>query len=370
MRRIEYPPENTGFKDSYLAVFAEKISGMENNWSILRNQYSSELAFVSPNVSDILLADYSVLSSWYIQFKQLSADRREAINQSLSVIFDYDGCSNGIASYFKDPKNGFHISTCHYCDLAYINVYEIDPDADAIYFLNNASDEELQKITKSAKRIEYIRSQRPYYSKRDYDKVADHLGWKPTKWARLFKPDYRFRHHFDLDHVLPKSEFPLAALSLYNFVPSCQICNQKLKKARVLGTKGVPKQKLSPSSPLFDFYGKTEFLIVPRKGVKVGSLQPTEKPQDYNLILSSIDPDYEEFIQLFKLQERYQQHKPFALHWLEMKTKYTDVRISMMASSLMHPSFDVTRIKSDIFQEELYRRGNMSLSKLREDILK
>lgn len=34
---------------------------------------------------------------------------------------------------------------------------------------------------------------------------------------------------FDIDHFYPKSDFPLLSLSLYNFVPSCKICNQLFK---------------------------------------------------------------------------------------------------------------------------------------------
>jgi hypothetical protein len=73
---------------------------------------------------------------------------------------------------------------------------------------------------------------------------------------------------------------------------------------------------------------------------------------------------------LFKLDERYQQHKRVALHWLEMKYKYSDARIRMMEKSLNHRSFSFTRIKSDIFQEDLYGEGSMNFSKLREDMLK
>ena len=33
----------------------------------------------------------------------------------------------------------------------------------------------------------------------------------------------------DLDHIYPKSLYPFLALSLYNFIPSCQICNSRFK---------------------------------------------------------------------------------------------------------------------------------------------
>lgn len=33
----------------------------------------------------------------------------------------------------------------------------------------------------------------------------------------------------DLDHFYPKSKYPFLSLSLYNFIPSCQICNSRFK---------------------------------------------------------------------------------------------------------------------------------------------
>ena len=92
-----------------------------------------------------------------------------------------------------------------------------------------------------------------------------------------------------------QEEFKLVGLSLYNFVPSCQICNQKLKGTRVLGTGGVPKEKLSPSSPQFDGEKKTGFHILPKASVNAGRLRPTLNPQDYDLKLDAIDPDYEDY---------------------------------------------------------------------------
>lgn len=35
----------------------------------------------------------------------------------------------------------------------------------------------------------------------------------------------------DLDHFYPKSLYPIASLCLYNFIPSCQICNSRFKLA-------------------------------------------------------------------------------------------------------------------------------------------
>ncbi len=295
------------------------------------------------------------------------------MNQSFLRVFNYDKWYDAIAEYFKNPKNGFKITSCHYCDMAYINVFETNPDADALYDLNFWDDEELQKLTKSSARLAYVKSQRPYTSRADYDKVAAKFRWCASKWERTFRPAFKFKHHFDLDHALPKSKFTLVGLSLYNLVPSCQICNQKLKRARTLGVKGIAKEKLSPSSPIFDFDNNAVFHMSAKPGVKVGLLQPTQNPQDYDLKLSAIDPDYDDFIKLFKLQERYHVYKRQALHWLEMKYKYTDARIQMMADSLRtskNPGFSFARIKADIFQSDLYKSRSMSFQKLRDDMLK
>ena len=369
MKKIEYP-RGAQYIQDYLNIFQNEKAGMQRAWDVLRNAHIAELGYIHQNVDDILKASYAELTRWYIQFMQLPLVTRVALNNSLRGIFDYEHWSFEIAEYFKNPQNGFKISSCHYCDMAYINVFEVDPNDDALYFLNNAADDELQKLTKSAPRIAYIKAQRPYISKADYDRVAQVMRWSMNKWDRTFRPNYHYRHHFDLDHVLPKSEFRLVGLSLFNFVPSCQICNQKLKRKRVIGTHGVPKEKLSPSSPNFDGERKTVFHIVPKPGVRAGRLRPTLNPQDYDLQLDAIDPDYDEFIKLFKLEERYQQHKRVALHWTEMKYKYSDARIRMMEASLNNRSFSFARIKSDIFQTDLYGSGSMSFAKLREDMLK
>lgn len=36
----------------------------------------------------------------------------------------------------------------------------------------------------------------------------------------------------DLDHYYPQSKYPYFALSLYNFIPSCQICNSRMKGSK------------------------------------------------------------------------------------------------------------------------------------------
>ncbi len=79
--------------------------------------------------------------------------------------------------------------------------------------------------------------------------------------------------------------------------------------------------------------------------------------------------DYERFIDMFHLRERYQFHKMEALFWLELKYRYTDSRIAMMVSSMHDPAFTHQRIKDDIFQRQLDDKERC-FEKLKKDILK
>ena len=46
---------------------------------------------------------------------------------------------------------------------------------------------------------------------------------------RNYISNYDEKTTADLDHFYPKSLYPFLALSLYNFIPSCQICNSRFK---------------------------------------------------------------------------------------------------------------------------------------------
>ena len=370
MRKVEYPI-GTNYVQDYLNIFQNKIGDMRKKWGALQRTYPTELGHIFTDVNDILIADFSDLVKWYIQFEKLPYATRIVLNKQFKTIFDYETWSADIAEFFKNPLEGFQFTSCHYCDMAYINVYEVNPEAYGLYILNNTPADELKIKLRTKSDISVAEVMKHQYkSKAEFEKVASRLRWKPGKFDRMFSPNNKYKQHFDLDHVLPKSRFELVGLSLFNFVPSCQICNQNLKGTRVLGNKGIPKEKLSPTSSLFDFDNKVEFHVLPKPGVKPGRLRPTLHPQDYDLQLDAIDPDYEDFIQLFKLRERYQFHKKVALHWQEMKTKYSDARILVMEASLKHRSFSFKRIKSDIFQSDLYKKGYMSFKKLRDDMLK
>ena len=76
----------------------------------------------------------------------------------------------------------------------------------------------------------------------NYEKLKnDNKKWSRHKLLSLMKIEvcpYCQRNYIssygkkttaDLDHFYPKSLYPFLALSLYNFIPSCQVCNSRFK---------------------------------------------------------------------------------------------------------------------------------------------
>jgi len=98
-----------------------------------------------------------------------------------------------------------------------------------------------------------------------YKKLLDDKDWNRHKLLSLMEIEvcpYCQRNYIssfeenddkritaDLDHFYPKSLYPFLALSLYNFIPSCQICNSRFK-----GTKDT-YNSVYPYEESFDDLG-------------------------------------------------------------------------------------------------------------------
>ena len=109
-------------------------------------------------------------------------------------------------------------------------------------------------------------------------------------------------------------------------------------------------------------------MLNPRPGKRIGN-RPTAHEDDYELDMDVKNQDYNIFVEMFHLLERYRFHKIEALFWLELKYRYTDSRIALMANSIHDAAFSAQRIKDDIFQRVLDQRERC-FEKLKRDILK
>lgn len=309
MIKVEYKDVDN-LKKAYVKLF--KIGMLQNGLDCAVGFYPDLNRIVSrfTDVKQMLVADFDVLTDLYFDYQGLrSSMDATAFNDMdvfLSSVFNYKTRQSRIAKFFMEDKNGFEIHTCHYCDMAYINVFAKDEDGELM-------------------------------------------------------------NHFDLDHVLDKAKCPLVALSLFNFVPSCQVCNEKLKHSTLIGSETNPAEvkKLSPTSKNYDF--KNNVLIGVDPFPAAGD-DYMANPDKYTIKFTPIgDKAYMKVEELFHLRERYGYHKMEALRLLQLKHDYEDSHIRDIADLLGRTFEDV---KEDIFGEDFTKKNHRCFSKLKSDILK
>ena len=338
MIKMEYNLPKKDLNERYIThLFGKKLKEIKKSWKDLRREIEDTCGAIDKipkNIRDILTADYSKLVDIfraYLNLEKLPQKTKKKIIE----LFDYKKYQPKIAEFFMDPKNKFQIHVCHYCGIAYINVYEKQNDDED----KDASKEALKKSIPE--------------KKSDSIKVLS-------------------GNHFDLDHELAKASCPLLALSLYNFVPSCPICNQKLKRSATIGSKEDKKEliKLSPTSDKYDFDKNVLFYITPKRMSTFGFLRNLE---EYRIDMKCHDKSFEKSIGLFRLKQRYNYHKVFALRLLDLKERYSPGSIKMISNLLQgscSEKYTEEQIREDIFGEEYSKVGHRAFDKLRKDILK
>jgi hypothetical protein len=170
---------------------------------------------------------------------------------------------------------------------------------------------------------------------------------------------------FTLDHVLDKATHPLAALSLFNFVPCCYSCNSKFKRSEKLV---LNNPSISPTSKHFSFTQSVRFkLFFP--GTFKRTYKDIKKVDDFvlNFEIDRDKDDYENYLRIFRLRARYVFHKREVLNLVNLRKPYSDSQIKEIAKITRKTSLEV---KKDIFGKELFEAvtENKPLTKLRKDI--
>lgn len=382
MRKIIYPKDITKFKRDYLTtVFGNSFSDMQRIWAALRNSNSILRTYFPKRISKILLADYPQLVKYYIIYSQFS-DSLGTIKGNLKDIFKYDKYQPSISKFFMTKAGELNITTCYYCESAFVNVYEVDNvEKECLAKINNYSFDKLKKKlnVKSDHLTREVIKKRPYFTVKDFNDTWRSLP-RTSKTTPKFESMFElnpYRNHFDLDHALDKGSCPIVALSLMNFVPCCQVCNEKLKRSLVLGDylQNKPKEHLSPSSPSYDFENQVRLRLEPSdpmSGITI-VLDPAyamDNSDKYELKFNCVDPSYESIVEIFRLRERYDFHKREGLYWLQMKAKYSNSCIQLIADTLSDSRFTVDKIHEDIFREDYDTKRHPCFEKLKRDILK
>lgn len=303
MLKINYPKDLKKFKKDYLEVF--DIDKLEKEWNEYKKNYNIQNADFS--IQDMLIKDFKTLYNISFNIAYDISDRNFV---ELNKIFNYRKYQSSIANFFMKYKDELNLSTCYYCNIDYINVFMgIKKYFSPLDFLNNSDLLELEQVVgKNKANI--------LFTKRHFDKLndileLDNIG-KATKNKIELYQDYLDKYnHFTLDHVIDKANNPIVDLSLFNFVLSCYSCNSKFKKTSQF-VNSISETSKSPTCKSFDFYKKVKFKIFYKE--KFLSININDE-DDFKIEIKDID--YDNYINIFKLNERYEFHKCCVLNLIK-----------------------------------------------------
>ena len=310
MKPIEYPSKGSKefavLVNDYMGIFATDLAdkvtkrgrkrlGLESKWKNWKRKYGC-IRVLNNSVADLLTMDFEDLALFYEAFLRVCSKKRFTPKSlhDLQDIFKYTNkYDSKISAFFKRHADELKIYTCHYCDMAYINVY-----------------------TENGKGVA--------------------------------------KSQFDIDHFLPKGKCPPVALSLFNFVPSCPVCNERIKREDLPNVNLNDLKFLSPSSFAFD--------LPKRIKVKLGHL--TSPRKDFIYFVAKYP--YDRYVDFFHLQERYDYHKIEALRLEKLKKNYSKTQILQIAKCLHRSEKEV---KEDIFNQRYMQNNHRCFAKFTIDIL-
>ncbi len=347
MIKIKYPTNSQirfDFENDYLSIF--EISDYARvRYTAFRNFLPNPVIPVT--LDELLVLNFKDLSRCCFE-QQLLNERH--IKRWLKKFFDYKKYQSKIAAFFMKNKKHVALSTCYYCNIDYINSFlDIGDYIDGFDFVQRATKDEYQKIFGIGQAI----ADKIDQQKTTINSVEDLNGVNDKIKSNINNFILNDQHnHFTLDHVLCQDDFPITALCLYNFVPSCYSCNSKFKKSEHI-VNNYTETYLSPTS--VDFSVEDD-IVIDLTFPLVQKWENVKSESDFLLDFSFkyTLAGYSNYLDVFKIKGRYVFHKDIALNLIEKAQKYP---ISQIAEFSKITNRSVETIKSDIFGSEIFE-GN------------
>lgn len=167
----------------------------------------------------------------------------------------------------------------------------------------------------------------------------------------------------DIDHFYIQSKYPEYSLCLYNFVPACPVCNQKIK-----GMHRMTKE--THIYPYSEEFGDQCYFRI--KNLLEYLIQDKNQDIQATVILSNPTRNYrmKHSIDDFKLNERYERFSSFAEELIRKVQIYNEIYATSLQETFKG-LFDSENIKNLIFGRRLSSEeyGKISLGKFTHDIL-
>ncbi|MBL7749033.1 MAG: hypothetical protein JNM19_16455 [Chitinophagaceae bacterium] len=318
-------------------------------------------------IDHVLTAPIEKLYDISVEINRRSANRPSQIT-ALKKLFNYDKAQYGkkyqpdIANFFMSSPE-LNAATCYFCNIDHIYSFKLIGDyRDGTDLIKRAAKSELLKI----KGITDTAAQKIINQRPGVQSLEDLEGLSAMQINNLQQLEPKGRNNlFTLDHVLDKASHPVAALSLFNFVPCCYSCNSKFKRSQKLVLKNT---SISPTSKDFSFDKWVRFRLFFRGNASM-TYRDINSINDFELNFE-IDKDsdeYENYLQVFKLRTRYIFHKKEVLNLIRKRRAYSDSQIAEIARLTKRTA---TEIKRDIFGVELFDDNTdiKPLTKLKRDI--
>lgn len=364
MLKINYPNNRTNLHNDYVTTL-DITANDRDEYLRFHTMLSGHIpGILLPRTLDqLLVADFGSLVRSSLQLNALFQNRPNIFNV-IREKFKYDNFDDKIAKFFMTKSEIINLRTCYYCNIDFVNAFvDIFDYRDAFHFLKNASQSELEKVKGIGEsRAIQIISQRDTVNSIDQFSFDNKSTIVNNIQNRIFKKSHS---HFTIDHVLNKALHPIAALSLYNFVPACYSCNSKFKKDLPIVTSAA-NSYMSPTHPDFVFSDSVKFEIFFNIHDEIIDI---ENVSDFLLdfAIDSSLPDYSEYIRVFKLKGRYVFHKKVVVDLILKAKKYPDSQLFEI-SGITGIATDT--IRNDIFGEELFENSveEVPLTKLKRDI--
>lgn len=390
MEKVEYTTNRKNMKRLYLMMLDDYLQYARTEWTTLRNDMLiayPQLSICPVDIEEVLTASFSRLNKIYTKYEAsgLKNNQNCDIHERLIKLFHYESKDGRealqpkLARFFMDEKHGVKSKTCHYCGLAYVYSYgyklifkdpfdlimhgELDDYREFIPRPNGQpySDTTYMKV---------MNKRHTYTCMNDVDGLA--IWRRGARMPKVSESIDEFkRNHFDLDHILPKSICPIVGLSLFNIVPSCQVCNEKLKGQRTLGSTESIRQELSPTDITYSYRAK--FVLENITG-GIDKLRYEDHSEDYILnIKPEPGANTKEFINLFHLKSRYNFHKKEVLRLMDLLHDYDDYHLQMIHNQLRavdkNTPYTVEKMKADIFRESSLKKRDEVMARMKLDII-
>ena len=311
MVKLDYKLDKQTLECLYVQMlFSTKLNNMsvKKNFDKLKEEYPYNIIFCDISFSDIIFVEpekirclinkveLRIIEQSKVKFKEIKKKNKFIYETKgkLKKIFKYENKFQSFISKFFEKE--LETRTCYFCNIHYVNEYKVEEE--------------------------------------------------------------EYKNEFTLDHYYDKGSYPYLALSIYNLIPSCYVCNSKLKKS-------IELDVFAPNAKNFDFEQKVKFKLFMTESCK--DLNIKNKENIDIKLKEHYSNEYDKYIKVFKLNERYQAHKDIVFEMIKNAELYPESRLKELQDLTGIP---YQQIKQDIFNliDDDVDLAKQPFSKLIKDI--